>query len=161
MLKPWHTADARGCRVVVAVDDDSVTHQPPLPTRTLTATQLSQLSQIHSSFDSVLSGKLGSTSWYVLVDIAINTGDAPPFQSCPYRIPVMLVPLVCAEIDSMLATGVIEPSVSPWSSPIIPVKKKDGSIRVCIDFSRLNAVMVPDPYLLPCIDEIIDCLGIL
>ena len=115
MLKPWHTADARVCRVVLAVDDDSVTYQAPLTTRTLTAPQLSYLSQIHSSFDSVLSGKLGSMS---LIEIAINTGDAPPFQSCPYRIPVVLVPLVRAKIDSMLATGVIEASVCPWSSPL-------------------------------------------
>ena len=75
--------------------------------------------------------------------------------SLPYSHHVSpVVPLVCAEIDSMLATGVIEPSVSPWSSPIIPVKKKDGSI-ICLHrfqmFECCNGM--------PSIDEIIDCLG--
>ena len=55
--------------------------------------------------------------------------------------------------------GIIEPSHSPWSSPMIPVKKKDGSVRICIDFRHLNAVTTPDPYLMPRIDDIIDCLG--
>ena len=53
----------------------------------------------------------------------------------------------------------MRPSVSPWSSPIIPVRKKDGSVRLCIDFRRLNKETVPDPYLMPRVEEIIDCLG--
>ena len=92
-----------------------------MPTKTLTESQLQQLAQIHSAFDYLLLGKFSSIS---LLEISINTGNALPFQSSPYRIPVTLIPLVRAEIDSMLASGVIEPSVSPWSSPIIPVKRK-------------------------------------
>ena len=109
----------------MATDDDSVLVQPPMLIKTLTESQLQHLAQIHYAFDSLLSGKLG-------LEISINTGNALHFQSSPYRIPVTLIPLVRAEID-MLASGVIEPSVSPWSSSIIPVKQKDGTIRVCIN----------------------------
>ena len=42
---------------------------------------------------------------------------------------------------------------------MLPVHKKDGTVRVCIDFRRLNAITVPDPYLMPRIDAIVDCLG--
>ena len=66
----------------------------------------------------------------------------------------------CHAATSQSSTGCPltgEPSLSPWSSPVFPVHKKDGTVRVCIDFRRLNAITVPDPYLMPRID--VDCLG--
>ena len=59
----------------------------------------------------------------------------------------------------MLEQGVIEPSASPWSSPILLVRKKDGSIRFCIDFRKLNSVTRKDAYPLPRIDECLESLG--
>ena len=47
---------------------------------------------------------------------------------------------------AMLEAGVIKLSKSPWSSPLVPVRKKDGTIRLCVDYRRLNAVTVDDPY---------------
>ena len=58
----------------------------------------------------------------------------------------------------MLERGVIENSVSPWNSPLILVKKKDGTLRVCIDFRRLNTVTVGDKYPLPRITELLQSL---
>ena len=48
------------------------------------------------------------------------------------------------------------PSTSPWSSPIVPVPKKDGTIRICIDFRRVNKVTELDPYVIPLVQEIVD-----
>lgn len=59
----------------------------------------------------------------------------------------------------MLYVGVIEPSVSKWSSPPIPVKKKDGGIRIVIDFRKLNQVTVREPFTMPSIDDILSHLG--
>ena len=59
----------------------------------------------------------------------------------------------------MLNRGIIQPSVSPWASPIIPVKKKDGTDRFVVDFCRLNAVTRKDSYPLPCIDDALDALN--
>ena len=59
----------------------------------------------------------------------------------------------------MLEKGVIEPSNSPWASPIVLVTKKDGTTRFCVDYRRLNDVTVKDAYPLPRVDECIDALA--
>ena len=63
------------------------------------------------------------------------------------------------EVKDLLEAGSIRVSHSPWSSPIVPVRKKEGSIRLCVDFRRINRVTVPDPCLMPRGDDILDCLG--
>ena len=59
----------------------------------------------------------------------------------------------------MLELGVIEPANGPWSSPMVLIKKKDGSVRFCVDYRRLNDVTVKDVYPLPRIDDVLDRLG--
>ena len=63
------------------------------------------------------------------------------------------------EVRKMLKKGVIEPSVSPWSSNIVLVTKKDGSTRFCVDYRRLNAVTKKDSYPLPNISQCLDALA--
>jgi len=59
-------------------------------------------------------------------------------------------------VDSMLKEGMIHPSTSPFSAPIILVKKKDGSWRVCNDYRALNAITIKDSFPIPTVDELID-----
>ena len=59
----------------------------------------------------------------------------------------------------MLDAGVIEPSTSPWTSPIILVKKKDGSLRLCIDYRKLNSITKEDRYPMPRVDVMLEQLG--
>ena len=50
-------------------------------------------------------------------------------------------------------------SDSPWTSPIVPVKKKDGGLCLCVDYRKLNSVTMDDTYQMPQVDELIDTLG--
>lgn len=63
------------------------------------------------------------------------------------------------ETETMLEMGIIEPSQSEWSSPILLVPKKDGGLRFCKDFRKLNSVSCFDSYSMPRIDELIERLG--
>lgn len=59
----------------------------------------------------------------------------------------------------MLELGVIEPCRSPWASPIVTVTKKDGSLRLCVDYRKLNSSTTDDPYQMPRVEEMLDRIG--
>ena len=63
------------------------------------------------------------------------------------------------EVEKMLDDDIIEPSDSPWASPVVMVTKKDGSIRFCADYRRLNSSVRKDAYPLPKMDDTLDTLG--
>ena len=63
------------------------------------------------------------------------------------------------ELKEMLQNDIIKPSSSEWAAPIVLVKKKDGSLRLCVDYRRLNSVSQTDTYPMPRIDDLIDQLG--
>ena len=76
----------------------------------------------------------------------------------PYRMaPKELVELK-AQIQELLDRGFIRPSVSPWGAPVLFVKKKDGSMRMCIDYRQLNKLTIKNKYPLPRINDLFDQL---
>ena len=99
--------------------------------------------------------KLGCTS---LVQHSIDTGDNPPIKQQPYRTPMIYRERIAEMIEDMQAQGIVQPSSSPWASPVVLVPKKDGTARFCID---LNAVSRKDDivYPLPRIEDILSTLG--
>ena len=62
------------------------------------------------------------------------------------------------QLQELLSKGFIRPSASPWGAPVLFVKKKDGSFRMCIDYRYLNKVTVKNKYPLPRIDDLFDQL---
>lgn len=77
-----------------------------------------------------------------------------PIRSKPYPLPFTSRDTVCEEVRKMLEAGVIEPSDNPYSSPIVIVKKKDGTNRFCIDFRAINKIIVFDAETIPNADDI-------
>ncbi|UYV71143.1 hypothetical protein LAZ67_8001868, partial [Cordylochernes scorpioides] len=88
----------------------------------------------------------------------IETGNHQPIKHRPYRVSPTERQAIQTEVDKMLDAGIIRHSESPWSSPVILVKKKDGNWRFCVDYRRLNKVTKKDVYPLPRIDDTLDSL---
>jgi len=82
-----------------------------------------------------------------------------PIRQTHCRVPARLIPALKEEVKVMLDLDIIEPSSSEWCSPVVLVPKKDGSLRFCVDFSKLNAVSSLDPYPMPRVNELIERLG--
>ncbi|KAG8481374.1 hypothetical protein CXB51_026156 [Gossypium anomalum] len=81
-----------------------------------------------------------------------------PVSIAPYRMaPKELVELK-AQIQELLDRGFIRPSISPWGAPVLFVKKKDGTMRMCIDYRQLNKLTIKNKYPLPRIDDLFDQL---
>ncbi|UYV71739.1 hypothetical protein LAZ67_9000200, partial [Cordylochernes scorpioides] len=88
----------------------------------------------------------------------INTEDHPPIKRRPYRVSQVERQTIQNEVDKMLKGGIVQLSESPWSSPVVLVKKKNGSWRFCVDYRHLNKITKKDVYPLPRIDDKLDCL---
>ena len=93
-----------------------------------------------------------------VIEHSIPLDNNRPLKQRPYRIPYALREECDRQIKFMLENDVIRPSSSPWMSPVVLVKKKDSSIRFCVDFRKLNEVTRKDTYPLPRIDEMLDKL---
>ena len=89
----------------------------------------------------------------------IETGEHRPIKQPPRRVPLAKQGEVDIMLEDMQRQGVIEQADSPWSSPVVLVKKKDGSTRFCVDYRKLNDVTKKDSYPLPRIDDTLDTLA--
>ena len=117
---------------------------------------LMQLLIAYNTVFSLDEGERGETD---LVEFHIHTGDTVPLWQRPRRMPFAVRKEVARQLELMQNTRVIQPSTSPWASPVVLVRKKDGSHRFCVDYRRLNAVTKLDSYPLPRIDDLLDQLA--
>ncbi|KAJ0039408.1 hypothetical protein NL108_016223 [Boleophthalmus pectinirostris] len=122
----------------------------------LSADQAADLLKVFRDMPSLFAAEPGRTT---LMEHVIRLKDRSPIRQRPYRVPQQLVAQLRREIESMLELGVIEPSTSEWCSPVVIVFKKDGSLRICIDFRKLNSISEFDAYPMPRIDDLLDRIG--
>eukprot|EP00731_Ephydatia_muelleri_P008113 Em0004g451a len=150
MLRAWHTPqvtqslwagneeevdDTEGDDLVVWNSDAEASKQLMINEQ-LEDSQKIELLALLKEFDDVLQNTPGKTN---LVEYRIHTDSAPPLRLPAYRLPYAYRDRVKKELDDMLKLGIIEPSASEWASPMVVVAKKDGALRICVDFRRLNA----------------------
>ncbi len=91
-----------------------------------------------------------------IVEMEILTGDATPRKVPARKMPFAVRQEVARQLRSMQDAGVIQPSCSPWASPVVMVRKKDGTHRFCVDYRELNSVTKADTFPLPQIDDLLD-----
>ena len=118
--------------------------------------KLSEVLEEHIDSFAFDASKQGKTS---LCQHQIDTGNNRPFSLPPYNISLAERLAVKDEITRMRKLGVIVESTSPYSSTIIIVGKKDGGVRICGDFRRLNKNTIPDNYPLPSVQDALDCVS--
>ena len=95
-----------------------------------------------------------------LAEHEIKTGDAAPVKEPPRRVPLAYADKKKAAIEDMKAKGVIRESVSPWASPICLVSKKDGGVRLCVDYRKVNSLVKPDGFPLPRVQDCLDAVAV-
>ena len=81
-----------------------------------------------------------------------------PISKRPYRMPAQDLEEIKTQIKELLDKGYIRPSSSPWGPPVLLVEKKDGSLRMVIDYCALNEVTIKNKYPLPMINDLFDQL---
>jgi hypothetical protein len=94
------------------------------------------------------------------IDFSIELAPgAVPVSRTPYRMSTPELVELKLQLKEMMDKGYIRPNVSPWGAPVLFVKKKDGTLRLCIDYRQLNKVTIKNKYPLPRIDDLFDQLG--
>ena len=156
-LKRYKERELEVLRLAIVAEDFALDESRGVKVQGLCADfDLEKWSEVVQEFDDVFSDVPGRTG---VCQLHIDTGVALPLSSGPHRVPDRLKEGVRLEVEKLVDMGVVEVSTSPWSSPIVPVPKNDGSIRLCIDYRRLNGVSLPDPYYMATLEEILERVG--
>ena len=125
----------------------------------LSTDQFNTASSLLCKWESIFSKGITDLGCSDVMEHEIRLTDETPFKDPYRRIPPAMYEEVREHLKEMLDSGAIRPSHSPFSSNVVLVRKKDNSLRFCIDFRKLNARTVKDAYSLPRIEESIDTLS--
>ncbi|KAI5609495.1 hypothetical protein C0J50_9467, partial [Silurus asotus] len=143
--------------------DETTLAQLPVPVEVnsegLTQTQFKRLVELLTKHRDIFSKDDQDYGYTTAVLHNIPTGDAPPVKQRHRRIPPHIFQEVKRHVQNLVLQGILTESSSPWASPAVIVMKKDGSIRFCCDYRKLNQVTCKDAYPLPRVDESLDALG--
>lgn len=121
--------------------------------------QVHVVAQFLSKYQDVFSRNDTDIGRTHLTEHVIETGNAPPFKLPPRRIPLAYVGEAEEAIQNFFDQGSIRPSTSPWASPLVFVRKKNGQLRPCVDYRRLNQISRKDAFPLPRIEDCFDAVS--
>ena len=140
--------------------DRDIAHLLDQTSRDLDTTQQSHLADVLLQYSDLFPTPGSTLTGHTdAVEHKIDTGDSLPIRCAPRRMSPQKMKKEEECVTELLTGGQIEPSDSPWSSPVVLVTKKDGGTRFCVDYRCLNDVTVKDAYPLPRIDDTLDMLA--
>ena len=155
--------EAKQCSAVFVKDADvhslSVEEMFPISSNSVPEEEKLRLYEMLSTFADCISKGPWDLGTAKGVRHNIDTGSAQPIQVPPRRVPIHKRQEMRCQVDEMLEAEIIEPSDSPWSSPVVLVAKPDGSQRFCVDYRAPNSVTKRDLYPLPRCDDILESLS--
>ncbi len=93
------------------------------------------------------------------IEVEIDTEGVRPIRQAPRRLAYAIRDEVKKEVDKLLGLRVVQESNSPWSSPIVAMRKKDGTLHLCVDYHKLNDVTRKDAFPLPRCDDLLNAAG--
>ena len=128
-------------------------------TRNLTAGESVKVADLLNKYQDCFSKDEWDLGLTHLVEHDIKTGDAAPVKQPPRRVPLAYADKEKEAIEYLKAKGVIRESVSPWASPIVLVSKKDGGVRPCVDYRKVNDLVKADGFPLPRIQGCLDAVA--
>ena len=138
----------KGCEAYLAYVIDTVKARP----------SLSDIPTV-SGFSDVFPKELPGLPPQREIEFAIDVGPgATPVSITPHRRALLDLKELKLQLQELPEKGFIRPSVSPWGAPVLFVKKKDGTLRLCVDYRQLNKLTVKNKYPLPKIDDLVDQL---
>nr|XP_045590082.1 uncharacterized protein LOC123752056 [Procambarus clarkii] len=126
---------------------------------TLTAEQVSQLTHLLLTNKDVFAASEFDLESFNEVSHHINTGNARPVKQKIRRTPACFAQEEKGHLQHMLDAGIVTPSMSEWASAPVLVRKRDTSVRWCVDYRELNSRTINDVYPLPLVDELLDTLA--
>ncbi|PIK33467.1 Retrovirus-related Pol polyprotein from transposon [Apostichopus japonicus] len=121
--------------------------------------QRALLKELVTDYADVFARSSADLGYTTVAQHKIDTDNARPVKQPARRVPVQQREVERELLQQMLDAGVVEPSSSPWASPIVLVKKKNGSTRFCVDYRRLNTLTVKDSYPIPRIADSLDAMA--
>ncbi len=143
--------------------DKNLLIQLPVPVEVnvegLTPAQCERLAELLSKHIDAFSRDDQDYGYTTAVVHDIPTSEAPPIKQRHRRVPPQIFQEVKRHVQNLVSQGILKESSSPWASPAVIVMKKDGSVRFCCDYRKLNQVTYKDAYPLPRVDESLDALG--
>jgi hypothetical protein len=117
-----------------------------------------ELKELVAEYEDIFAGDSEDHGWTNKVYHRIDTGEALPIRQHPMRLPLAKRAEVSEMLEDMQRRGILEESDSSWSFPIVLVRK-DGKLRFCVDYRKLNDVTKKDCFPLPRIDDTLDTLA--
>ena len=157
-LKSYKERELEVCALTVVAEENEMEEKGnSLHVEACVGFDSKDIEAILGDFKDVMSEVPGKTD-LVKMDIQLQA-NTQVISQMPYRLPDRLKEAVKHELDALREADIIEASDSHWASPLVPVAKPNGKVRLCVDFRHLNSISPQQQSYIPCLDDILDKVG--